>query len=97
MHFVIVRFTIEKVDSNGDDIALVRLPRLAITINEDPEENVLPVCVPWTGNELVIFLIHVSFFDMTKLTQGVEFAILAKDFYCSISLCNVYIGYTYCC
>ena len=59
MHFVIVRFTIEKVDSNGNDIALVRLPRLAITINEDSEENVLPVCVPWTGNELVFFFIRV--------------------------------------
>jgi hypothetical protein len=48
------RFSVEKVDSNGDDLALVRLPNLAVTINEDPNENVLPICVPWTGNELVM-------------------------------------------
>ena len=52
--YVFSRFSVDTVDSNGDDLALVRLPSLAVTINEDPEENVQPVCVPWKGNELVI-------------------------------------------
>jgi hypothetical protein len=52
--FIFCRFSVATVDSNGDDLALVRLPSLAVTINEDPDENVLPICVPWTGNELVI-------------------------------------------
>ena len=35
--------------TNGDDIALIRLPRLAITVNEDPDQIVLPICLGWPG------------------------------------------------
>ena len=35
------------MSSNGDDIALIRLPRLAVTVDEDPEESVTPVCLAW--------------------------------------------------
>ena len=31
----------------GNDIALVRLPTLARTIDQDPLELALPVCLPW--------------------------------------------------
>jgi hypothetical protein len=40
------------VASNGDDLALIRLPTLAVTIIEDPAENVLPICLAW--NEVTI-------------------------------------------
>ena len=33
--------------TNGNDIALIRLPRPAITVNEDFDEIVLPVCLGW--------------------------------------------------
>jgi len=36
-----------EVSSNGDDLALIRLPRLATTFDEDPDENVAPVCLAW--------------------------------------------------
>ena len=36
----------EDVTTNGNDIALVRLPRDAVTVFQDPEEFVLPVCLP---------------------------------------------------
>ena len=32
---------------NGNDIALIRLPNLAKTINEDPGQIVMPVCLGW--------------------------------------------------
>lgn len=32
----------------GHDIALIRLPRLAITIVDSPDSPVLPGCLPWT-------------------------------------------------
>jgi len=40
------RFNPKKPDQ-GDDIALIRLPSLAKTVIEDPDELVLPVCMPW--------------------------------------------------
>jgi hypothetical protein len=39
-------FVEEDVTTNGNDIALVRLPRDAVTVLQDPEEFVLPVCLP---------------------------------------------------
>ena len=35
--------------TNGDDIALIRLPKLAITVNEDHNQIVLPICLGWPG------------------------------------------------
>ena len=35
------------IERNGNDIALIRLPRPAMTPNEDYNENVLPICIPW--------------------------------------------------
>ena len=43
-------FDLGKVTSNGDDIALIRLPRLAITANEDPDQIVMPVCLGWRSD-----------------------------------------------
>ena len=34
----------------GNDVALVRLPRLAVTIEEDINQLVAPVCLPWKGD-----------------------------------------------
>jgi hypothetical protein len=31
----------------GNDIALIRLPRLAVTVLEDDDEVVMPICLPW--------------------------------------------------
>jgi hypothetical protein len=39
-----------QVTTNGDDIALVRLPRPAITVNEEFDEIVLPICLGWRSN-----------------------------------------------
>ena len=36
-----------RVADNGNDIALIRLPRLAITAFEDFDELVFPVCLGW--------------------------------------------------
>jgi hypothetical protein len=36
----------EDVTTNGNDIALVRLPRDAVTVLQNPEEFVLPICLP---------------------------------------------------
>ena len=36
-----------KVVSSGNDIAIIRLPREAITSNEDPYQTVLPACLDW--------------------------------------------------
>jgi len=36
-----------KVVNNGNDIALIRLPRLAITIEEDFDQIVMPACLGW--------------------------------------------------
>ena len=33
--------------NNGNDIALIRLPRLAITVNEEYDQIVLPACMGW--------------------------------------------------
>ena len=41
------RFNVSEVDSSGYDIALIRLPRPVMTPNEDYNENVLPICIPW--------------------------------------------------
>jgi len=38
---------INKVTTNGNDIALIRLPRLALTIEEDFDQLVSPVCLGW--------------------------------------------------
>jgi hypothetical protein len=35
------------VAKEGNDIALIRLPRLAVTVDEDAQEPVMPVCLPW--------------------------------------------------
>ena len=37
------------MSTEGNDIALIRLPRLAITVNEDPDQIVLPICLGWPG------------------------------------------------
>ncbi len=39
-------FVEEDVTTNGNDIALVRLPRDAVTVLQNPEEFVLPICLP---------------------------------------------------
>ena len=36
-----------KVLDNGNDIALIRLPRLAMTIEEDFDQMVMPACLGW--------------------------------------------------
>lgn len=36
-----------RVVTNGNDIALVRLPRLATTYIEEPRQNVFPICLAW--------------------------------------------------
>ena len=36
-----------KVVNEGYDIALIRLPRAAYTMNEVCEVSVLPICLPW--------------------------------------------------
>ena len=36
-----------EVVSNGNDIALIRLPRPAITVIEEVGNNVSPICLPW--------------------------------------------------
>ena len=38
---------LSRVVDNGNDIALVRLPRLAITANEDFDQIVHPACLGW--------------------------------------------------
>ena len=38
---------VSKVVNNGNDIAIIRLPREAITSNEDPYQTVLPACLDW--------------------------------------------------
>ena len=38
------------VMSNGNDIALVKLPEPVITIREDPTSIVLPICLKWNSN-----------------------------------------------
>ena len=43
------RYDLSKVTTNGDDIALIRLPKLAITVNEDNNQIVLPICLGWPG------------------------------------------------
>merc|ERR1712083_940426 len=35
------------LEDKGNDIALIRLPRLAITYNEDPDQIVNPACLGW--------------------------------------------------
>ena len=50
---VTVRFIVSTVDSEGADIALIRLPRPATTILEDSDENVLPVCIDWSGSKVI--------------------------------------------
>jgi len=37
----------EKLQEEGNDIALIRLPRLAITYNEDFDQIVSPACLRW--------------------------------------------------
>jgi hypothetical protein len=39
-----------QVVTNGNDIALIRLPRPALTVNEDFDEIVLPICLGWNSN-----------------------------------------------
>ncbi len=39
--------------TEGNDIALVRLPRPAITSYEDPLEPVLPICLAWRSGSRV--------------------------------------------
>jgi hypothetical protein len=46
---------LSEVDREGFDIALIRLPRPAVTVNEDFEENVLPICIDWTGKQVKSF------------------------------------------
>ena len=36
-----------KVVNNGNDIALIRLPRVALTIEEDFDQIVMPACLGW--------------------------------------------------
>ena len=36
-----------KVVNNGNDIALIRLPRVALTIEEDFDQIVMPACIGW--------------------------------------------------
>ena len=43
------QYDLSKVTTNGDDIALIRLPKLAITVNEDIDQIVLPICLGWPG------------------------------------------------
>ena len=38
---------VSKVVNNGNDIAIIRLPREAITSNKDPYQTVLPACLDW--------------------------------------------------
>ena len=47
IYFLCFRFSLSNVASNGDDIALIRLPRLAVTVDENAEDPVMPVCLPW--------------------------------------------------
>lgn len=37
---------------NGSDLALIRLPRKAVTVIKDPEERVLPICLPANEDEV---------------------------------------------
>ena len=36
-----------KVVNNGNDIALIRLPRVALTIEEEYDQIVMPACIGW--------------------------------------------------
>ena len=38
---------LSRVADNGNDIALIRLPRLAITVNEEFDQIVAPACIAW--------------------------------------------------
>lgn len=37
---------------DGNDIALIRLPRLAVTVNQEFDQLVMPICLSWPGMEL---------------------------------------------
>jgi hypothetical protein len=37
---------------NGSDLALVRLPRKAVTVIKNSEERVLPICLPSSEDEI---------------------------------------------
>ena len=40
-----------KVTTAGNDIALIKLPYAAVTVNEDEPGNiVLPICLDWTAS-----------------------------------------------
>lgn len=41
---------VNKVDSNGNDIALIRLPRLAVTYDDDDELIAMPACLKWVDS-----------------------------------------------
>jgi hypothetical protein len=47
------RFFASEIDNIGNDIALIRLPKAAITISEDHNQRVLPICMPWTTKDQV--------------------------------------------
>ena len=53
-HDYIFRFIPSEIDRHGYDIALIRLPRLVVTYRDDPKEQVLPICLPWTTKEQVL-------------------------------------------
>ena len=43
-----------KVTTDGNDIALIHLPRPATTVNEDSDGTiVLPICIQWTDQDQV--------------------------------------------
>ena len=63
------RFNVSEVDSSGYDIALIRLPRPVMTPNDDYNENVLPICVPWNNevNNLVFSRILKKYINFYQL------------------------------
>ena len=77
------RFSVSEVDSEGFDLALVRLPRPAVTREEDDYENVLPVCIDWTGTEASYFGILVRvihWFHLNSLSLKFDFSL--TKYYC---------------
>lgn len=56
------------MDKEGYDIALVRLPRPAITKDEELYENVSPICIDWTNSEasLITFLKFTTFIALVR-------------------------------
>lgn len=42
-----------KVVTDGNDIALIRLPRLALTAAQDPDQLVMPACLKWNSDIIV--------------------------------------------